>query len=48
MRVVDGRRQKSEKLLFIQTEIISQAGEVRVRAPVPTAIDSLGPGEVGY
>ena len=48
VRVVDGRMKKGEKLLFIQAGSSHEADEVGVRTPVPTAIDSLGPGEVGY
>ena len=37
-----------EKLRFMQTGRVHEIEEVGVRLPVPTEVQSLGPGEVGY
>jgi GTP-binding protein LepA len=48
VRVMNGRMRSNEKLRFMQTNAVHEAIEVGVRRPVPTPIDELGPGEVGY
>ena len=48
IRVMNGRMRSSEKLRFMQTNAVHEALEVGVRRPVPTPVDELGPGEVGY
>jgi len=48
VRVMDGTLRSGEKLRFMQARATHDADEVGVRAPVPTPVDALGPGETGY
>ena len=48
VRVMQGRLTTGSKLRFMQTGATHAADEVGVRAPVPTPVPELGPGEVGY
>ncbi len=48
VRVMNGRMATGAKLRFMQTKADHEAIEVGVRAPVPTPVSELGPGEVGY
>jgi len=48
VRVMNGRLNSAEKLLFMQAGASHDADEVGVRTPVNLPVDSLGPGEVGY
>jgi GTP-binding protein LepA len=48
IRVMNGELVTDSKLRFMQAGTVHEAGEVGVRRPVPTPIDRLGPGEVGY
>ncbi len=48
VRVVNGRLDTGDKLLFMQAGATHDADEVGVRTPEPTPVDGLGPGEVGY
>ena len=48
VRVVNGSMRTGDKLRFMQAGAIHEADEIGVRAPVPTPVDVLGPGEVGY
>jgi len=48
VRVMNGRMVTGAKLRFMQTGADHEAIEIGVRSPVPTPIDELGPGEVGY
>ncbi|MEY3988250.1 MAG: GTP-binding protein LepA, partial [Actinomycetota bacterium] len=48
VRVMNGRMRSNEKLRFMQTNAVHEALEVGVRRPVPSPVDELGPGEVGY
>jgi GTP-binding protein LepA len=48
IRVVNGRIRKGDRLQFMQASATHEADEIGVRTPVPTPIDSLGAGEVGY
>ena len=48
IRVMNGRLEADAKLRFMQANTVHEANEVGVRLPVPTAVPSLGPGEVGY
>ena len=48
IRVMNGRLQSGSKLTFMQTGANYEALEVGVRLPETTAVDELGPGEVGY
>ena len=48
VRVMDGTMRAGEKLRFMQARATHDADEIGVRAPVPTAVDELGPGETGY
>ena len=48
VRVMNGRLHAGSKLLFMQAGTQQEAVEIGVRKPVPTPVDELGPGEVGY
>ena len=48
LRVFNGTLNSGAKLRFVQAAANHDAEEVGVRLPVPTAVASLGPGEVGY
>ena len=48
VRVVNGCLDGSARLRFMQTGAHHDAIEIGVRAPVPTPVAELGPGEVGY
>ncbi len=48
VRVMNGRLRSGSKLLFMQTRATHETIEVGARMPVPTPVDELGPGEVGY
>ncbi len=48
LRVFNGTLNSGAKLRFVQAGANHDAEEVGVRLPVPTAVSSLGPGEVGY
>ena len=48
IRVMNGRLQTGTKLKFMQTGALHEIIEIGARRPVPTPLDALGPGEVGY
>ena len=48
VRVMNGRLRTGSRLQFVQARAVHDADEVGVRLPVPTPVDELGPGEVGY
>ncbi len=48
VRVMNGRLNSANRLLFIQAKAQHEAIEIGVRKPVPTPVAELGPGEVGY
>jgi GTP-binding protein LepA len=48
IRVVNGSLTSSSKLLFMQAGATHEVIEIGARMPVPTPVDRLGPGEVGY
>ena len=48
VRVVNGTIRTGDKLRFMQAGATHEADEIGVRAPVPTPVGALGPGEVGY
>ena len=48
IRVVNGRINTGDKLLFMQAGSNHDADEIGVRTPDNSPIDSIGPGEVGY
>ncbi len=48
VRVMNGRMSAGSRLAFMQAGAHHDAIEVGVRRPVPTPVDELGPGEVGY
>ena len=48
VRVMNGRLATGAKLRFLQASAVHDADEVGVRAPAPTPVAVLGPGEVGY
>ncbi|MEO6989471.1 MAG: GTP-binding protein, partial [Aquihabitans sp.] len=48
VRVMTGTLRTGDKLRFMQANASYDADEVGVRNPVPTPVDSLGPGETGY
>jgi len=48
IRVVDGRLKKGQKVRFMATKADYEVTEVGVFNPFETALDELGPGEVGF
>ena len=48
VRIFNGLLSSGEKLRFMQTGRVHEIEEVGVRLPVPTEVQGLGPGEVGY
>lgn len=48
LRVMEGTLTAHSRVRFMQSRMIHEAEEIGVRTPVPLAVDSLGPGEVGY
>ena len=48
VRVKNGRLTDGSRLAFMQAGAHHEAIEVGVRRPVPTPVNELGPGEVGY
>ncbi len=48
IRVMNGRINSGDKLLFMQAGTQQEAVEIGVRRPGPTPVPQLGPGEVGY
>jgi GTP-binding protein LepA len=48
VRVMNGRLATGSKLRFLQAKAIYDADEIGVRAPAPTPVAVLEPGEVGY
>ncbi len=48
IRVMNGRINNGDKLLFMQAGTQQETVEIGVRRPGPTPVPQLGPGEVGY
>ena len=48
IRVMQGTMRSGSKLTFIQAGANHEAIEIGVRKPIPTPVQELGPGEVGY
>jgi GTP-binding protein LepA len=48
VRVVNGRLRSGARLRFMQAGAIHEVDEIGTRAPAPTPVAELGPGEVGY
>jgi GTP-binding protein LepA len=48
IRIMHGTMRSGSKLTFMQTAANHEAIEIGVRKPVPTPVQELGPGEVGY
>jgi len=48
IRVMNGRINSGDKLLFMNAATQQEAVEIGVRHPGPTPVPQLGPGEVGY
>ena len=48
VRMVDGRLQGRARIRMMATRVESETEEVGAFAPDPVAVESLGPGEVGY
>ena len=48
VRIMNGRLNSANRLLFMQAKAQHDAIEIGVRKPVPTPVPELGPGEVGY
>ena len=48
VRIFNGVLMSGEKLRFMQTGRVHEIEEVGVRLPVPSEVQGLGPGEVGY
>jgi len=48
VRIFNGHLTSGEKLRFMQTGRVHEIEEVGVRLPVPSEVQGLGPGDVGY
>ena len=48
IRVMNGRLRNHDVLRFMQAGATHEVLEIGARRPVPTPVDELGPGEVGY
>ena len=48
VRIVDGTLSAGDRIRFMQADVVRDIEELGVRRPVPTPVDALGPGEVGY
>jgi len=48
IRVMDGVLRSGSKVRYMQAGFAQEVEEIGVRMPVPTPVDELGPGEVGY
>jgi GTP-binding protein LepA len=48
IRVMEGVLRTATKVRYMQAGFSEEVEEIGVRMPVPTAVDELGPGEVGY
>jgi GTP-binding protein LepA len=48
VRVVTGTLRSSARLRFMQAGAVHDVEEIGIRAPAPTPVAELGPGEVGY
>ena len=48
VRVMNGRLTTGSRLMFMQARATHDVIEIGARAPVPTPVAELGPGEVGY
>jgi len=48
VRVMNGRLSNGDRLFFMQARATHDVIEIGARAPVPTPVAELGPGEVGY
>ena len=48
IRIMDGKLSSGSKLNFMQAGAVHEALEIGIRSPETTAVDELGPGEVGY
>jgi GTP-binding protein LepA len=48
IRVMDGVLRTRSKVRYMQAAFAEEVEEIGVRMPIPTPVDELGPGEVGY
>jgi GTP-binding protein LepA len=48
IRVMDGVLRTRSKVRYMQAGFAEEVEEIGVRMPIPTPVDELGPGEVGY
>ena len=48
VRVMDGVLKTRQRLRYMQAGSVQEVEEIGVRLPIATAVDELGPGEVGY
>ncbi|HUY23585.1 MAG TPA: translation elongation factor 4 [Acidimicrobiales bacterium] len=48
IRVTEGVLRARSKVRYMQAGFSQEVEEIGVRAPIPTPVDELGPGEVGY
>jgi GTP-binding protein LepA len=48
VRVMDGVLRAGSRIRYMQAAFVEEIEEIGVRMPVPTPVDELGPGEVGY
>jgi GTP-binding protein LepA len=48
IRIMDGTLVSGSRIRLMQAGTVHDADEIGIRAPVPTPVAALGPGEVGY
>jgi len=48
LRVMDGVLRARSRVRFMQADFTEEVEEIGIRAPIPTPVDELAPGEVGY
>jgi GTP-binding protein LepA len=48
IRVMDGVLRSASKVRYMQAGFAEEVEEIGVRMPIPTPVEELGPGEVGY
>jgi GTP-binding protein LepA len=48
VRIMNGTLRSGARLRFMQAGAVHEADEIGIRAPLPTPVAALGPGETGY
>ena len=48
LRVMDGVLRARSRVRFMQADFTEEVEEIGIRAPIPTPVEELAPGEVGY